>query len=280
MDEGLIAWVGLSLCEGIGGVKLRRLLNHFGDVSAILSASADDLQTVKGIHEPIAHQIRGIQLDKLADDIQRWQSAQIRIITWESADYPTSLSNIPDAPPTLFIMGNPSIWKNQHLYAIVGTRTPAPSIRDKTIRLSDSITQKGHIVMSGLAEGVDTAAHLGTFVNPDGRTIAILGSGLCHIYPKHNHALANAILERDGALITEVAPDSQVSAWGLVGRNRIITAMSEALIVMQTSLEGGAMHAVKFARQQNKLIYADNNIATGNQAILADGGHDLATFHL
>lgn len=280
MDEGLIAWVGLSLCEGIGGVKLRRLLNHFGDVSAILSASIDELQTVKGIHEPIAHQIQAIRLDKLADDIQRWQSAQIHIITWKSSDYPQLLLDIPDAPPTLFIMGNPAIWRGQHLYAIVGTRTPARAIRDKTIRLSHDITQKGHIVMSGLAEGVDTAAHLGTFVDTNGRTIAILGSGLCHIYPKHNRALADAILERDGALISEVAPDSQVSAWGLVGRNRIITAMSEALIVMQTSLEGGAMHAVKFARQQNKPIYADNNIATGNRAILADGEHDLATLHL
>lgn len=280
MDEGLIAWVGLSLCEGIGGVKLRRLLNHFGDVSAILSASLDDLQIVKGIHEALAHQIRAIQLDKLADDIQRWQSAQIHIITWESPEYPQLLLAIPDAPPTLFMMGNPSIWKGQQLYAIVGTRTPARSIRDKTIRLSHDITQKGHIVLSGLAEGVDTAAHLGTFVDKNGRTIAILGSGLCHIYPKHNRALADAILERDGALIAEVAPDSQVSAWGLVGRNRIITAMSEVVIVMQTSLEGGAMHAVKFARQQNKPIYADNNPATGNQAILADGGHDLATFNL
>lgn len=280
MDEGLIAWVGLSLCEGIGGVKLRRLLTHFGDVSAILSASIDDLQVVKGIHEALAHQILSIRLDKLADDIRRWQSAQIHIITWKSPDYPRLLLDIPDAPPTLFMLGNSAIWKSRQLYAIVGTRTPAPSIRDKTIRLSDTITQKGHIVISGLAEGVDTAAHLGTFVDTTGRTIAILGSGLCHIYPKHNRALADAILERDGALISEVAPDSQVSAWGLVGRNRIITAMSKALVVMQTSLEGGAMHAVKFARQQNKPIYADNNIATGNQAILADGGHDLATFHL
>ncbi len=280
MDEGLIGWVGLSLCEGIGGVKLRRLLHHFGDVSAILSASVDDLQTVKGIHPPVAHQIRAIQLDKLANAIHRWQSAHIHIITWESDDYPQLLLDIPDAPPTLFIMGNSTIWKNHHLYAIVGTRTPASLIRDKTIRLSDAITQKGHIVVSGLAEGVDTAAHLGTFVDKNGRTIAILGSGLCHIYPKHNRALADAILERNGALISEVAPDSQVSAWGLVGRNRIITAMSEAVIVMQTSLEGGAMHAVKFARQQHKPIYADNNIATGNRAILADGGHDLATFQI
>ena len=281
MDEGLIAWVGLSLCEGIGGVKLRRLLNRFGDVSTILSACVDDLQTVKGIHASVAHQIQAIQLDKLADDIHRWQSAQqIRIITWESPDYPQLLLAIPDAPPTLFITGNPSIWKGQQLYAIVGTRTPTRSIRDKTIRLSHDITQKGHLVLSGLAEGVDTAAHLGTFVDKNGRTIAILGSGLCHIYPKHNRALADAILERGGALISEVAPDSQVSAWGLVGRNRIITAMSEAVIVMQTSLEGGAMHAVKFARQQHKPIYADNNIATGNRAILADGGHDLAIFNL
>ncbi|PJF32591.1 MAG: hypothetical protein CUN52_00850 [Phototrophicales bacterium] len=280
MDTGLIAWVGLSLCEGIGGVKLRRLFDYFGDVTTILGASTDDLKAVKGINEAIAQQIHAIQLDQLADDIHRWQSAHIHILTWNSPDYPKLLLDIPDAPPTLFVMGDTSIWKDHRLYAIVGTRTPAQAIRDKTIRLSRDITQKGHIVVSGLAEGVDTAAHLGTFVDPNGRTIAVLGNGLCQIYPKHNHALATAILERGGALVSEVAPDSSVSAWGLVGRNRIITAISEAIIVMQTSLEGGAMHAVRFARQQGKPVYAHHNLATGNQAILADGGHDLATFRL
>lgn len=275
MDARLVAWVGLSLCEGIGGIRLRRLLNHFGDVLAIVNASSDDLQAVKGIHQLIAQQIHAIRLDKLADDIHRWQSSNIHILTWESATYPHFLRDIPDAPPTLFVMGNTSLWQKHHLYAIVGTRTPTPTIRDKTIRLSHDITQKGHIVISGLAEGVDTAAHLGTFIDPNGRTIAVLGSGLCHIYPKHNRALAHAILERGGTLISEVAPNSEVSAWGLVGRNRIMTGMSDVVIVMQTALDGGAMHAVKFARQQNKPIYADNNPATGNQAILNDTGYDL-----
>lgn len=280
MDTGLIAWVGLSLCEGIGGVKLRRLFDYFGDITTILGASIRDLQAVKGINETIAQQIHAIQLDQLADDIHRWQSAHIHILTWDSPHYPKSLLHIPDAPPTLFVMGDTTIWQEHRLYAIVGTRTPAQAIRDKTIRLSHDITQKGHIVVSGLAEGVDTAAHLGTFVDTQGRTIAVLGSGLRQIYPKHNRTLATAILERSGALVSEVAPDSSVSAWGLVGRNRIITAISEAIIVMQTSPEGGAMHAVKFARRQGKPVYAHNTIATGNQAILADGGHDLATFQI
>jgi DNA processing protein len=191
-------------------------------------------------------------------------------------NYPPQFLALPDAPPTIFVLGNLSIWKKASLYAIVGTRTPHREKRDETLRLSVDMAERGHVVVSGLAEGIDAAAHLGTFTKSTGRTIGILGGGILNIYPKQHKSLAEAILQRDGALICEVAPDSAVSAWGLISRNRLIVALSQALIVMQTNIDGGAMHAVKFARQQNKPIFADDNPASGNQAILDDGGHDLA----
>jgi DNA processing protein len=280
MGDALVAWVGLSLCQGIGGVKLRRLLNHFGDINTILGASATDLQVVNGINDTVANHIRAIDLQGLATDIHQWQTAGVHILTWDSDNYPQAWRDLPDAPPTVFVTGNPSVWKNPTAYAIVGTRTPHPQKRDQTIRLSQEMAQKGYLVVSGLAEGIDAAAHLGTFTINTGRTVGILGSGVLNVYPTHHHALGRAILEQDGALICEVSPTTTVSAWGLVGRNRLIVGMSKALIVMQTKTDGGAMHAVKFARRQNKPIYADDNPATGNQAILSEGGYDLATLSL
>jgi DNA processing protein len=276
MGDALVAWVGLSLCQGIGGVKLRRLLEHFGDVQTILGASSDELQTVKGVSESIAHNIHAIDLNQLATDIHRWQEQGIHLLTWDSVDYPKDLLAVPDAPPTIFVLGNPLAWKKTLAYAIVGTRTPQPQKRNQTLQLSVEMAKKGHLVVSGLAEGIDAAAHLGTFTVVTGRTVAVLGSGILNVYPQHHKALSQAILERDGAIICEVSPNSPVSAWGLVGRNRIIVGMSKALIVMQTEIDGGAMHAVKFAQRQNKPIYADDNPATGNQFILDNGGHDLA----
>lgn len=276
MNDRLVAWVGLSLCQGIGGVRLRRLLDQFGDAPSILSASAKSLQTVKGITQNIIENIQSINLNLLAIQIQKWQSAGIHILTWDMPAYPSHFLTLPDAPPTIFVLGNLSVWKKASLYAIVGTRTPHPQKRDQTIRLSMDMAEKGHVVVSGLAEGIDVAAHLGTFPKPNGRTIGILGSGILNVYPRHHKALAEAILQRDGALICEVAPDSPASAWGLIGRNRLTVAISQALIVMQTNINGGAMHAVRFARLQNKPIYADDNPASGNQAILDEGGHDLA----
>ncbi|MDX2075032.1 MAG: DNA-processing protein DprA [bacterium] len=280
MGDALVAWVGLSLCQGIGGVKLRRLLEHFGDAKTILGTSSDELQTVKGVTESIAHNIHAIDLNQLATDIHRWQEQGIHILTWDSTDYPQSFLKLPDAPPTIFALGNVDIWKKPTAYAIVGTRTPYPKKRTETLLLSVEMAEKGHLVVSGLAEGIDAAAHLGTFTVVTGRTVAVLGSGILNVYPHHHKALSQAILERDGAILCEVSPNSVVSDWGLVGRNRLIVALSQALIVMQTETDGGAMHAVKFAKRQNKAIYADNNIASGNRAILADGGHDLATLML
>jgi len=280
MDERLVAWVGLSLCQGIGGVRLRQLLDQFGDTTTILQASSETLQTAKGINKAIADNIMGIDLDFLTKKIHYWLSAGVHILTWDMPSYPQAILTLPDAPPTLFILGNVSVWQNPSAYAIVGTRTPHPQKRDQTIRLGMSMAEKGHVVVSGLAEGIDSAAHLGTFPIKTGRTIGVLGSGILNIYPRYHKSLADGILQRDGALICEVAPDSFVSAWGLVGRNRLIVAISKALIVMQTKIDGGAMHAVKFARRQNKPIYADDNPATGNQAILADGGYPLTSLEL
>lgn len=274
-DAALVGWIGLGLCPQIGGIRMRRLLAHFGDAQAILNASDTELLSIQGIGKSAIQNIRAINLDILATLVARWQSLGVHCLTWDMPEYPPQLLALPDAPPTLFALGDITVWQKRTAYAVVGTRQPSAEKRTETIKLTAEMARSGHLVVSGLAHGIDAAAHLGVLTEDKGRTIAILGSGVLNVYPLDNRGLSHAILERGGALLCEVAPDMPASAWGLVGRNRLMVAMSDALIVMQTQIDGGAMHAVKFAKRQNKPIYADNNLATGNQAILNDGGHDL-----
>lgn len=267
------AWVALSLTRHLGGKTFRALLQHFDyDLRAILSASPVALRQVRGVGHTIAQAIQTIDLEKTTCAIERWRRAGVQIIAWDDPDYPRSLRAVEDAPPTLFALGN---WQNRTAYAVVGTRTPSPESREIAACISAKIVEAGHMVVSGLAVGVDTLAHMGALAVPDGVTCAVLGSGVLNVYPPSNQGLAQAIITR-GTLLCEVSPDVTVAAPGLVARNRIITGLSEALIVVQTEIDGGAMHAVRFAKLQHKPIYAVENGSSGNCQLIAEGATALS----
>lgn len=267
------AWVALSLTKHLGGKTFRALLQHFNhDLHAILNASPESLRQVRGVGAKIANAVQSIDLERTVCDLERWQRAGVRVIPWDHDDYPLSLRAIDDAPPTLFVLGQ---WKPRTGYAVVGTRTPTPESQALAAQISANIVQAGHMVISGLAMGVDTLAHMGALAEPNGLTCAVLGSGVLNIYPPSNRGLAQAILGR-GALLCEVTPEMTVAAPGLVARNRIITGLSEALIVVQTEIDGGAMHAVRFAKIQGKPIYAVDNAASGNRQLIAEGAIALS----
>jgi DNA processing protein len=118
--------------------------------------------------------------------------------------------------------------------------------------------------------GVDTAAHLGAMASPEGYTLAVLGSGVLNVYPPENHNMEKGILQR-GAFLCEVHPKAKVNSPALVARNRIISGLSEGVIVVETEIDGGAMHAARFAKLQGRKVYVVENDASGNRALLADG---------
>ena len=126
------------------------------------------------------------------------------------------------------------------------------------------------VVVSGLALGVDRSAHVGALAYPEGTTLAVLGSGVLQVYPYANIPLAKAIAAR-GALVSEVAPDARPNPASLVARNRLISGLSEGLIVVESSIDGGAMHAARRALEQGRTVYAVDNAASGNRALLDAG---------
>lgn len=263
------AWVALSLVEHLGAVKMRLLLEHFGDLDAVLTADARALRKVPGIGPKISESIVNMDTRQIAEALPRWQAAGVRVLTASDPLYPRRLSDLDDAPPTLFARGT-LCAPDQRAVAVVGTRTPSPEAIDAAQRIGYGLAARGIAVVSGLALGVDTAAHLGALAARDGCTLAVLGSGVLNIYPPANRALAQAILQR-GALVSETAPGAGPKPSSLVARNRLISGLSEALIVIETREDGGAMHAARFAQKQGRRVYALDCGASGNQALLADG---------
>lgn len=267
------AWVALSLTRHLGGKTFRAVLDAFDhDLHAILNADEKTLRQVQGIGPKIAQAITQVDVQKTAAAIQAWQQVGVRIIACNNDAYPHVLNRIDDAPPTLFVRG--TLPDFTHAYAIIGTRSPSPLSRDIAERLAMTIVKHGGVIVSGLALGVDVHAHRATLA-ASGLTVGVLGSGVLNIYPQQHRKMAEAVLLR-GALICEVAPSAGVSAPQLVARNRIITGLCQGVIVVETAVDGGAMHAARFAKMQGVPVYAVDNAASGNQALLADGAQPIS----
>jgi len=268
------AWVALSLTERIGGKTLRALMAHFNhDTRAVLAADVEMLRQVPGIGPKLAERIRSINLSQVEQAIPRWQDKGVQIITENDPAYPNQLrASAEDAPPTLFVRGHWRPYANKRV-AIVGTREPSDEARNIATNLGMTLSERGYSVVSGLAVGIDTVAHWGA-LSFSGSSLAVLGSGVLNIYPPSNQKLANAIM-RSGALVSEVHPNASPNASNLVARNRIITGLSDAVIVVETSVDGGAMHAARFALAQGRPLYTFDSPASGNRALLANGAAAL-----
>lgn len=264
------AWVALSLLKHVGIKTLIALLRHFEfDAYLALAAPESELRRVPGIGPKLAAAIRGINLEQVEAAIRRWQQAGVMIITPMHNEYPPRLRTLEDRPPVLFARGD---WRPvlDMTVALVGTRSPTPESTEIALNLSVELSRRGWSVISGLAEGIDGAAHLGALAVPEGYTVAALGGGVLNVYPPSHRTLAEAVMKR-GALLSEVHPQAAVNAASLVARNRIISGLADCVIVVETNIDGGAMYAARFARAQGRQVWALDLPASGNQALIASG---------
>ena len=269
-----LRWLALSLTPNIGGKTLHNLLCHFDDdLDALLGASESELLRVRGVGPVIASEIRRIDLGRLAAELERWRAAGLRILEPGAGGYPQDLSEVADAPPALFAMGlaRPAIWAKT--VAIVGRREPTPEARFITLRLAMQLARAGYTVVSGLALGIDSAAHAGALA-AQGVTVAVLGSGLLNVYPEANRPLA-ARIGQAGLLLSEVHPGWGANAQRLVSRNRIISGLSRAVILVESNIDGGAMYTARFAREQGKPLFTFDLPAGGNQTLIRQGAEVL-----
>lgn len=266
MSDDSTRAAALALTDGIGWKLLNRLLDHFGSLETILSASAADLQQVKGIGKQISGRICQIDLEKVAADLAQFRAQGITFTTWQDAHYPLPLKTLEDRPLVLF-------WKGQitsadgRAVAIVGTREPSALSARLAERWAMAFAQRGWTVISGLARGIDTRAHWGA-LRAGGRSLAVLGSGVNRPYPPENTFLVRKLIA-NGAVMCEVHPNASTSPDTLVFRNRLIVALSRVALVIEAGATSGALYAGRRARDFGVPVFALAN-SDGNRAMLSD----------
>lgn len=246
-------WIGFNLIKGIGAVRMQGLIVYFGDLESAWSASPSDLAGaglgLKLIERVI--QARGnVDLDKVWDKMEK---QGIKILTWQDESYPQRLKEIDQPPPVIYIRGE-YLPDDLFSVAIVGTRRVTPYGRQITEELSSFLAASGLTVISGLARGVDAIAHQ-TALKAGGRTIAVLGSGVDKIYPPEHRGLAEQMMER-GAIISDYAPGTPPDASNFPPRNRIISGLSLAVVVVEAGETSGALITAEFAAEQGREVFA------------------------
>jgi len=268
------AYIALNMMDKIGPVGVRSLVATLGSASAIFSATAAELQRADGIGKQLAEQIlrRRDDLD-LDGEMRRAGETGTRLITPLDDEYPAALKTIHDPPLALYLRGQlkPA---DRHGIAVVGTRHPTHYGMDCARSLSFQLGKAGVCVISGLALGVDTAAHEGA-LRSGGRTLAVIGSGLDNLYPDENAKLAERIAGH-GAVISEFPFARKPDKATFPMRNRIVSGMSAGVLVIEAGLRSGAMITANQAMSQGRSVFAvpgriDSYASVGTNALLKDG---------
>jgi DNA processing protein len=269
-----VHWVALAMTGRVGGKTITRLLRHFGSLGAVLDASMEELLAVPHIGRATAAAIRKIDMQRIEAECSQLAHEGINILTWEDTKlYPNNLLlNCDESPPVLFSRGMPHLTDSRAV-AVVGTRTPRHDSAALTHKIAYELARRGWIIVSGLALGIDSAAHRGA-LEAGGRTLAVLGSGLRRVYPPAHDDLAGEIAQC-GAVLSELHPDEQVSPQTLIARNRITSGLSRAVIVVQSGEDSGSMSTARRAWQQGRTVFAVLGGDAGCDQLLANGAHPL-----
>ena len=269
------ACIALNMVAKMGPVRLRKLLEVFRTPERILSAKRAELQTVEGIGNDVAEQIANWESAvDLSAELASIREFGAEVITAQSPTYPRQLLEIHAPPIVLYVWGELTA-RDQHSIAVIGSRRTSHYGAECAKKLSYQLAYSGLTVISGLARGIDTAAHQGALA-AKGRTVAVLGSGLTKLYPPENAALAERIRSGNGAVVSEfsmaVEPDRQTFPM----RNRIISGWSHGILVVEAGLNSGALITASQAIEQGRSVYAvpghiNAPIAHGSNRLIQQG---------
>lgn len=252
LDPSLRAWLALTLIKGLGGEGARNLLKLLGSPEAIFAAPSGTLKSiVKG--DVAAEICAGIADISIAPALSWLEDSNNHIVTLADADYPQALLNISDPPLLLYVKGRLDLL-NRPALAVVGSRNATPPGLGNAEAFSRALSEAGFCVVSGLAHGVDAAAHRGA-LHGAGSSIAVVGTGLDRIYPAANRELAHA-LAATGALVSEFPLGMPPLASNFPRRNRIISGLCIGTLVVEASLQSGSLITARMALEQNRDVYA------------------------
>ena len=279
--NSLEARVALNLVPGVGPVRLRKLLRIFETPERILLARPSELRAVEGIGPDTAEAItRWRDLVDVERELQLAADFGAHIITSESPEYPKPLREIHDPPIVLYVWGELQA-RDHHAVGVVGSRKATTYGLEAAKKLSFQLAYAGMTVVSGLARGIDTAAHQGALA-AKGRTIGVLGSGLGRLYPKENEALAAKIAAGSGAIVSEFPMEMTATTQTFPMRNRIVSGWSQAVLVVEAALNSGALITASQALDQGRSIYAvpgpiDRPSSAGTNRLIQQGAKLVAS---
>jgi DNA processing protein len=249
------ARIALNMLPTMGPVRLRKLLEVFGSPERILAAKRSELRTIDGIGNEVADQITNWEnIVDLSAELQRIRDFGAEVITAESADYPRQLREIHAPPIVLYVWGELN-ERDQHAIGVIGSRRTSHYGAESAKKLSYQLAYAGLTIISGLARGIDTAAHQGALA-AKGRTVAVIGSGLTKLYPPENAALAEKIRDGNGAIVSEFSMEIEPDRQTFPIRNRIISGWSHGILIVEAGLNSGALITAAQALEQGRSVYA------------------------
>ncbi len=246
-------WIGFNLIPQIGPAKVRRLLDHFGDLATAWTAGAHELAQAGLDRRALENFLETRHKIDLDAELEKIARANVRALTWDDSAYPRLLKMISNPPPVLYLKGELQA-DDEWAIAVVGTRRSSAYGREVTRQLVTDLVRNRITIVSGLARGIDAEAHRAA-LDAQGRTLAVLGSGLDVIYPPEHDRLAHAIIEH-GALISEYPLGTQPEANNFPPRNRIISGLALGVLITEGDENTGARITIEYALEQGRETFA------------------------
>lgn len=237
--EKLISYIRLINTSGIGPISFKNLLSQFGTIDNAL--------------EEIARKKKLYSQKQAEEVLMTAEIKHVKIITIEDEEYPYNLKQIEDCPPILYALGDINLLKNNNAIAIVGSRNASISACHMAEQISADLADRNIVIVSGMARGIDAAAHAGALTQ--GKTIAVLGTGIDVVYPKENQALYNK-LKKNGLILSEYPFHTSPQAQNFPRRNRIVSGLSKGTLVIEAGIKSGSLITAQQALEQGRDVYA------------------------
>lgn len=270
----LNCWLWLSLCKGVSAASAQKYLRRFGSAKGVYYAAESELREVEGATGAEIKALMNRDLTRAERVRAACEKQGVRILCLQDADYPDRLRNIPDPPTVLYIRGTLPPVDDRLTIGIVGTRKASAYGREMAESIGRELAEAGAVVVTGLAEGIDSAAAKGALQSP-GAVIAVLGTSTDKVYPAWNGKLQGAV-EKSGALVSEYPPGTGPTRASFPQRNRIISGLSLGITVVQAPQKSGSLITAARAQEQGRDVFAVPGMANdagfaGSHALIRDG---------
>ena len=260
----MIDWIALNMTPGVGPRAVTKLLERFGSADAVFHARRPELESMRLKPETIDSIIKNEFHEKAAREFDLVKQIGGDVLILDDGSYPALLREIDDPPPVLYVKGDWQACFDLPAVGVVGSRKCSTYGENASEMLARDLASRGVSIVSGLARGIDTAAHRGA-IRGQGRTVAVMGTGIDSIYPRENTGLVREILDSGGALVSQFPLDTPPIPENFPYRNRIISGLSLGVLIVEASERSGSLITARLAMEQNREVMAvPGNITSGN----------------